>query len=139
MKQTDERANRFAWSLPLIAVAFAGGALAHALGLIATVLGRPTSPGYPAWRHAAFMVSDFGIAYLAANRSRLLAFPLLAFVCQQLSTHGVWAWRRWADRHELASYDLVLLMFLISALAVATQHAVSSRRRITEAPRRSLT
>jgi hypothetical protein len=98
----------------LIAAGFALGAVAHGTGLIAFLaLHFELRPGYPPWRDAVFTVVDAGLAALALRAPRRLWLPVLAFLVQQVTNHGAWAWRAWTDAHRIDWGLLVTLSFVM--------------------------
>jgi hypothetical protein len=111
----------------LAALGFALGATAHFVAFVALAFGREFIPGYPGWRHALFTGIDATLAWGLIRRPLILAVALPLFFAQQLSSHGVEAWRAWAADRRVDWYSLVVLGFILFA-TVSVVHDCWRRR-----------
>ena len=105
----------------LVAIGFALGSLEHAVGLILMGFGVHLY-SYPAWRHAAFVVADSVIAYVAARRPERALWLLTAFLIEQLATHGPEEWRHWQLTHHLPWFGIGYETLLVAAVIVAARY-----------------
>jgi len=106
----------------VIAVCFALGCLLHAIGFALMLFGVELyGAGYPAWRHAAFVLADALIAYLAFRRPERLFVPLLAFLIEQVAVNGTFAWRAWRTTGAVAWGVPVTILLISAAMVIAAR------------------
>jgi hypothetical protein len=106
----------------LIAAGFLLGATVHGAELVGLTFHHTLRPDYPAWRHALFVVLEVSIAAIAVTQPNALWVAVVAFLGQQLTTHGVDVWQAWFDRRQIDWLSVVTLAFLVLAAAVALKH-----------------
>ena len=109
-----------AWAPRLTAIGYALGSLEHATRPAIMFAGIRLAPAdYPAWRDPAFALFDAAIVWVALRRPRWLSFFLLAFLTEQVVSHGPWVWRRWTSGEGLPWVLLVVDGFVLVALVAA--------------------
>ena len=97
------------WAPRLTAVGFTLGSLEHATRFALVFAGIHLAPAdYPPWRDPVFALVDATIVWVALRRPRWLFFFLLAFLVEQVGSHGRWVWQRWVDGQGLPWVLLVV-------------------------------
>ena len=109
-----------AWAPRLTAIGFALGSFEHATRFALVFVGIHLAPtDYPAWRDPVFALFDATTAWVALRRPRWLFFFLLAFLIEQVVSHGPDVYRRWTDGQGLPWILLVVDGLVLVALVAA--------------------
>ena len=106
----------------LVAIGFALGSLEHAAGLVLLAFDIHIYQHYPAWRHAAFVLADALIGYLAATRPQRALIPVVAFLIEQIVTHAPEIVRHWRITRHVPWLAVLYFAMIVGAVIVAARY-----------------